>query len=419
MVATIQKQVVNQMVMSRRQAEALEWADSSERVLGAYGSIRSGKTHSVPIGFMAHTQRLPKPYLHAITGRKLRQVEVELLPHIRNFAACFGLHYDYHRGDRILTVGSQRYLCLAANDIRSEDSLTGFTLHSALCDETTLYPGDFLTILFGRLTYSDSKLFMLGNPAGPNHPVKKDWIDSGDVQTYLQFRLDDNPSLSDEYKGAVRRKYTGALRRRLIDGEWSAAEGVIWSQFTRQMPQIPDSAEILVPVDVGMAHSRTAFLVMIRLSVAQWHVRQCHLMDSAYTSEDSTAPRLGDLMATTARIVKSYGGKRRCKMVVDASSVGYPYYLELIKNGYRVIRADKWSVMEGLQRTDEKLSDGSLTIDEEDCGELVDDINSFCWAKDKDEPSYTDGTYDPCDALRYGAVAAFGRRDYGIQQVRV
>ena len=61
--------------ISQRQLEVIEWADSPERVLGCFGSIRSGKTHSAPIAFMIHTQRLGKPYNHAITGRSLRQIE--------------------------------------------------------------------------------------------------------------------------------------------------------------------------------------------------------------------------------------------------------------------------------------------------------------------------------------------------------
>ena len=418
MVAPVIKELPVQ-VISPQQRTVLDFIETRERVYGAFGSVGSGKTHMVPVGFILYTQRLDRPYLHLIAGRALRQIELEILPHFERLARDLMLPYQYNRSKHIVRIGIQSYVCVAANDESSSGRIQGLSIHSAMFDESALCPESFLDMLFTRLRFATSKLFLLGNPQGPKHYLKEKWIDGGLVDQYHRFRLWHNPVLDSEFIEAVKKAYSGAFRRRMVDGEWSAAEGLIWSQFTRQMPQVPDSTEILVPVDVGMAHSRTAFLVLVKISQGQWHVRQCHLMDSAYTSEDSTAPRLSDLMATTARIVKPYGGKRRCKMVVDASSVGYPYYLELVKEGYRVIRADKWSVMEGLQRTDEKLSDGSLSIDEEDCDELVDDINSFCWAKDKDEPSYTDGTYDPCDALRYGAVAAFGRRDYGIQQVRV
>ena len=93
-------------------------------------------------------------------------------------------------------------------------------------------------------------------------------------------------------------------------------------------------------------------------------------MDSAFTSDSGEAPRLSDLMATTERMVNQYGGKRSVVLDIDSASVGATYYHECAKLGYRVAKADKWTVVEGLQRVDEVLGSEDLTIDQEDCEPL-------------------------------------------------
>ena len=405
--------------ISPRQLEVIEWAETSERVLGCFGSIRGGKTHVTPISFGIHTQRLGKPYNHAITGRSLRQIELEILPHFERFALSSGLPYHYNRGKKVCTIGTQQYICMAANDKSSSAGLIGLTFHSALADESPLYPEAFLDDLFGRLSFQGSKLFLLGNPQGPKHYIKERWIDGGIVDTYLKFELYDNPKLHDDVIAAYEKAYSGVFYRRNILGEWSAADGLIWPTRLLHVPQIPTKAKVRIGVDVGFAFSRTAFTVLIQLGPDWWHVRKVFLMDSAFTSASGEAPRLSDLMAATERLVNQFGGKKNVVLDIDSASVGVAYYQECIELGYRVARADKWTVIEGLQRVDELLTSQKLTIDEEDCEELLDDMASYSWKEGKDEPDYSDGTYDTCDGLRYGTLGAFGRRNVGIQQVRI
>ena len=121
---------------------------------------------------------------------------------------------------------------MAANDKSSSAGLIGLTFHSALADESPLYPEAFMDDLFGRLSFPDSKLFCLGNPQGPKHWMKERWIDGGLADTYLQFELYDNPSLHDDVIAAYEKAYSGVFYRRNILGEWSAAEGLIWPAWT-------------------------------------------------------------------------------------------------------------------------------------------------------------------------------------------
>lgn len=406
-------------IISPAQRTVLDFIETQDRVYGAFGSVGSGKTHMVPIGFGRYTQRLDRPYLHLIAARSLRQIELEILPHLERLAENLMLPYQYNRSNQMLRMGSQSYRCVAGNDESSAGRIQGLTAHSAMFDESALCPESFLNMLFTRLRFAASKLFLLGNPQGPKHYIKEKWIDGGLVDQYHRFRLWDNPVLDLEYIEAMQKAYSGAFRRRMVDGEWAAAEGLIWPYWSKHLPQIPTKTKVRIGVDVGIAHSRTAFVVLVNIGPKQWHARATHQMDSAFTSDSGEAPRLGDLMATTERLVNQYGGKRHVVLDVDSASVGATYYNECAKLGYRVARADKWTVHEGLQRVDELLGSEQLTIDEEDCEDLLGDMASFTWKKDKDEPDFSDGTYDTCDAFRYAALGAFGRRNVGIQEVRV
>ena len=65
-----------------------------------------------------------------------------------------------------------------ANDARSEGKIRGITLGGAYCDELTLFPKDFFTMLLSRLSAPGAKLFATTNPDVPTHWLKKEYHDN-------------------------------------------------------------------------------------------------------------------------------------------------------------------------------------------------------------------------------------------------
>lgn len=70
------------------------------------------------------------------------------------------------------------------------------------------------------------------NPSYPTHWLKLR-ADRGDVQM-LESRHEDNPSVTPEYLAKLD-KLTGVWKLRLRDGKWSAAEGVVYPEWNRDI----------------------------------------------------------------------------------------------------------------------------------------------------------------------------------------
>src|SRR5690606_11211584 len=88
--------------------------------------------------------------------------------------------YTYHRADNYITIGSNTYYCFGAVNEASQDVLQGLTAAGSLLDEVALMPESFIKQSIGRCSEPGSKMWWNCNPKGPNHPVKKEYIDKAD-----------------------------------------------------------------------------------------------------------------------------------------------------------------------------------------------------------------------------------------------
>ncbi len=155
-----------------------------------------------------------------------------------------------------------------ASDVRAEGKIRGLTLAGAYCDELTLFPEDFFTMLLSRLSEPGAKLFGTTNPDNPQHYIKRNFIDrAGELDLFVtQFLIDDNTFLPEDYIAGLKKEYTGVFYERFILGRWVAAEGVIYKLFAddsrlflKDTP--PEIAFASVGVDFGGNRSATAFVL--------------------------------------------------------------------------------------------------------------------------------------------------------------
>ena len=160
------------MTLTEKQRHLAAWGTRDGLIALSEGSVRSGKTFSAVIGFVAYTMALREPYKHLVLGRKLRVMESEILPTMRRLIDGFGGRSAYTRKDGILRAGNQEYHFVAGNDNKASDRLTGLTCHSALIDEATLIPQGFWEIGLTRLMFPGSKVWATCNPSGPRHWLK-------------------------------------------------------------------------------------------------------------------------------------------------------------------------------------------------------------------------------------------------------
>ena len=400
------------------------------------GAIRSGKTFSSTWSFFIFTQGLKKPYLHLIAGRKARMMELEILPLMRFLAEVSGALYNYRGNDQILTIGKQTYILAAGEDKGSEDRVLGMTIHSFLCDEVTLLPETFFKTCMARLSFNESKSWGCCNPQGPNHWLKKEWIDSGRCKMLFNFLVGDNPTLGDKVVARYKSTLTGVDKLRWIQGLWAAASGLIWPDKTVKRISYELGAESIVAIDYGISISGFACIPFVKIDKEHWHIPEATFLQN---SEDIPTPIDAELAEAAWDVVDRYRS-RRCTVDPSAASLIALMerenertvfdYIGKDKLVHRTNFTDKKSLVDeigdveiiertwicevfgadnelqlGIRNTSGWLKNENLTIGPGARG-VADDIDSYVWDDKEDGVPHKEGKnqHDLCDAVRYGAM---------------
>jgi PBSX family phage terminase large subunit len=111
-----------------------------------------------------------------------------------------------------------------------------------------------------------SKIFATTNPDSPLHYVKKEMLNGNNKDvTFFDFEMDDNPSLTTEYKDYLKRQYKGLWYQRFIEGKWVQAEGAVYDFFDYSRHVITEwpqgAREYVIGIDYGTTNP-TGFLLL-------------------------------------------------------------------------------------------------------------------------------------------------------------
>ena len=391
-------------MLSPKQQDLIGFANEPGAVSLSVGAVRSGKTYAATAAFTLYTQQLPIPYTHLILGRKLRQIELEVLPEIEDIARSIGAPYLYTRGDQTISMGDQKYVLAAGNDETSVDRLQGITVHSVLVDEATLVPHGFFKTAVSRMTFPDSKLWAMCNPGHPLHWLKTDWIDNGMVDQHLQFTFDDNPTLSDEVKARNRRLFSGVFAKRMVEGLWAAADGLIYPQYiVEELDSVSWTIDKTVcGVDYGVA-TTTAMCILQRLKHRVTGVTKYHVPVSQEIIGGSDKKNKTDVELCDA-ILDFVEPHDVASVILDPSAASLR--AEFLKRPRRPrIRKAKNDIIPGVRLTGALLAHGELTLSER-CESLVGEkgeFKSYQWDDVKDDTVVKENDHS-CDALRYAVM---------------
>jgi phage terminase large subunit len=218
------------------------------------------------------------------------------------------------------------------------------------------------------------------NPAGSKH-----WIRQRSNLTLIQSRHEDNPTLYDEHGNITEQgqrtldrlgNLTGVRRSRLLLGQWSTAEGVVYDTFDANIHvKNRDDKEFVqwyLSCDEGYTNPAVILLVGVD-SDGRWHIAnefyERGVLQSRFISE-----------------VKKYYNKYNITVVsVDESAAGL--IADMQNNGVRAIPA-KGRVLDGIQKIQDRLrlqGDGlpRLTVDPA-CVNVINEFESYVWKKSKD-----------------------------------
>ena len=412
---------------SRKQRMVLNWWTNTSPVkdmvgIIADGAIRSGKTVSMSLSFVFWAMSTFSDQNFIMAGKTVgsfrRNVLDTLLPMLRSR----GYTVDEYRSDNLIVISRKKvtnyFYIFGGKDEGSQDLVQGLTAAGGFFDEVALMPESFVNQAVARCSVTGRKLWFNCNPGSPIHWFKLNWIDKRQQKKllYLHFEMDDNLSLSEEIKAGYRSMYVGVFYLRFIKGLWRAAEGLIYTMFTRQnmythlADVIRHTAVKSITVDYGTTNPCVFYEV--------WDDGQTLWVEKEYRwdSRSEEAMRSGHPQKTDRQYADDMAEfmgtapEDQCMIIVDPSAASF--IQELRSRGWVVKEADN-EVLDGIRKVSTLLETGRLMINKQNCPGLVSEMYSYVWddkaAEHGEDKPVKQQDHGP-DAIRYRVNALPGWR---------
>lgn len=387
--------------MSLSEKQIVSYKESTAPFNIWVGAISSGKTHISIKKFIERLQNGP-PGDVLITGVSRTTIQHNVLSLLY---PALGFPLPSPKCMQTRLYGKDVYF-KGVHDSGAVKDIQGCTLALAYCDEVVNMPQNVWNMLIGRLRVPGAQLLATCNPEGPSHWFKKDIIDQAAEKEvkYWTFLMEDNPSLTEEYKNRMKKMYTGMWYKRYILGEWAVAHGLIYDAFDHEnLYEHPQDTPnyYCVGVDYGTSNATAAVLCGIRPNRwPQITVEAEYYYDSVKQGRQKTDDEL-------ARDIKNFIGYRNISAIyVDPSAASLK--LELQRRDLPVLDA-KNDVLPGIKVTSKFVAGKNLVI-QKGCKTLIEVMQSYCWdpaAADRGEDKPLKKFEHIADALRYCIYSAF------------
>lgn len=397
------------------------------------GSVRSSKTVGSLIRWVEFVRNAPAGPL-LLVGKTERTARRNVINPLIDMLGSRRARYNVGTGEMVL-CGRTIYV-VGANDERAQDKIRGLTLAGAYVDEISTLPESFFQMLTTRFSVDGAQLFGTTNPEGPRHWLKLNWLDraclwlkgdgtlvtrpipaepdgdpNGPIRLHrFSFRLTDNPYLPAGYLDTVLRQYTGLWRRRFIDGEWVAADGVIYDAFDPDRHVVDTLPPILKWIGVGIDYGTSAPFAALLLGAGadnRLYVCSEYRYDSSVTRRAKTDAEYSaevsawlDTIAVPGADPPVYGVRPQWTCV-DPSALSF--VTQLYRDGRLTPTAADNAVIDGIRQVGSLLATDRLRI-HSSCRGLLEEIPGYVW-----DPKATKEGHDKplkqadhsCDAFRY------------------
>ena len=387
------------MTLSKKQIDSL--ANSDARINIWCGAVRSGKTYASLLKLIYLLKEGPRGNAMVIgVSRDSLQRNI-----IIDLCEMLGVPIIGGKTNEMTVFGRKIFL-IGAHDEGAVRKIQGSTLAVAYVDEAAVVPAPFWRMLLSRLSKPGAQLLATCNPEGPAHWLKKEFIDR-EAELNLKhwdFQLDDNPSLTEEYKDSLKAEYSGMWYKRYILGEWAIGTGAIYDGLDHDnvmthMDINPDF--YIVGADIGQSNA-TAF-VLIGVAPKQWPqmtVIKEYYYDGREMGRGKTDAELAD---DFEEWIKPY--HPQC-VYVDPAALSFR--LELGRRNVPV-REAKNDVLPGIQCVQRFVTQKNLVFLRE-CKRTLEQMRNYEWdgkAADRgqDKPKKES---DHCnDAVRYACYSLY------------
>lgn len=396
---------IMQKPLSPKQLEFI--VNSTARWNLAHGPVSSGKTVGTLFRFLQAATECPDSqiYMFGFSSSTIYENCIRLILESPQFL-LFRPFCTWKPGKSELKFQDKSITVIGAKDEGSIGRIQGKTISIAYCDEMTLYPDNVIDMILTRLRLPHSIGFASMNPKHPTHKLKKliDLAEAGDSKYYsLQFMIDDNPFLPNDYKETLANSLSGLFYKRNYLGMWCLAEGAIFDFWDRDIYVVrnpPAAANYWIAgIDFGMSNPTSCILVGVSTGKENQTGKQLWVEDEYYWDQKIKGRQklVGELAEDISLFLEPYAVK---SVYIDPSAVALK--MELARRGIHTVDANN-DVETGIQIMTSMVRDGTcLVLDK--CKNLMREVEGYSWdtkaaERGEDKPIKKDD--HGIDALRY------------------
>ena len=366
------------------------------KILICSGAKRSGKTYVLTFVFMAHVAKYENKGLSFIIGGA---TQASIRRNILNdMELILGRDIKLSKDNHFKLFGNKIY-CFDGANCDSYKKVRGFTSYGAFLNEATTLHDSFVKECISRCSGEGARIDMDTNPENPTHTVKIDYVDKDgqilengriNIRSF-QFTLYDNTFLNKEYVQSIEASTpSGMFYDRDILGKWVAAEGVVYTDFNKDIHYIKeddiDKNKIIkyyCGVDWGYEHYGSIVLL------AKDTDNNIYLL-----KEYSAKHQEIDYWVNIAKnIKKEYGN-----IYFYADSARPEHVARFQREGIRCMDANK-AVLSGIEEVAKLFKLNKFKIVEANVNRFKDEIYNYVWNEKKGEPVKEQD--DVLDSVRY------------------
>ena len=307
------------------------------------GSIRSGKTISMTVGFVLWSMSQFDGQVFAICGKTIESLRRNVILHLpRWLEGLFTVQERRSENKMIISMGKRQntYFLFGGKDEGSAALIQGMTLAGVLFDEVALMPQSFVNQATARCSVAGSKWWFNCNPEGPSHWFYTEWIKDGQPAKknalHLHFTMNDNLTLSPKVRKRYEAQYAGVFYERFILGRWAVASGAIYgSCFSVEKNVRPSEGAFdrcFVAVDYGTQNPCVFLLMRAR----EKDGRHQHYVEREYYYDGRHSQTGQKTDEQYAKDMRSFIGDDKIEcIIIDPSATSL--IAQLRKDGFTVI----------------------------------------------------------------------------------
>lgn len=366
--------------LSKRQRLAMLWWQQpkfrSRDAIVCDGSIRSGKTVCMTVGFFLWSMTEFNGQKFGICGKTIESLRRNVILNLRDWIPP-ELKITEKRAENKLIISDgcgreNTYFLFGGRDESSYMLVQGITLAGALLDEVALMPQSFVDQVCARCSVAGSKLWFNCNPAGPEHWFYKNWVLRCKEMNalHLHFTMADNPSLAQTIRERYERMYVGVFYRRYILGEWCLAEGLVY-QFSKDLhtaKELPKDGFWYISCDYGTLNPFSAGLWCVN------NGRAVRVAEYYYSGRGSSSMKTDE--EYYQELEKLAGDRYIHSVVVDPSAASFIACIR--RHGRFSVRKAKNDVLPGIRLTASMLHAGVIKIGE-GCKDTIREFGLYRW----------------------------------------